>query len=152
MTPKPTVFIIDDDRAVRRTLTLWVETAGLRAATYDSVDEFLSAYAHGQPGCLVFDVRTPGLSGEEFQARLSDASVDMPVILVATREDVPGVESAVKAGDAEVIVKPCTEALLLDRIRQALVRDAMRRRYQVCTPQPAAEAQSGRRRTDTRST
>ena len=148
MKPRPTVFVVDDDEGVRRMLTQWVEAAGLGVATFASVDEFLGAHTPGQPGCLLFDVRTPGVSEGEFQSRLASARVDMPVILVAGQQDMPSIESVVQAGEVEVILKPCTEVLVVQRIRQAIQRDAMRRRHQSHTPAATTHPFSGRRRTD----
>lgn len=128
ITPDPMVFVVDDDETVRRTIRLWVESAGFRASAYGSVDEFLDTYDPCRPGCLIFDVRTPGLTGAALQEKLAAKGVEIPVILVAGQEDLARTEGVTGAWDVEVIVKPCTEVLLLNCIRHASGRDAARRR------------------------
>lgn len=124
---EPTVFVVDDDETVRQAMRSWVGAAGLRVTAFGTVDEFVDRYTPGQPGCLVFDVRSPGPPGSELLTKLTTKRVDIPVILVGGRAELPGAPDAAYAGGVDVVIKPCTEHLVLGRILQALERDALRR-------------------------
>ncbi len=82
MTPEPAVFIVDDDDAVRRFLSGLIESVDLRVEAYASAREFLAAYEPGRPGCLVLNMRMPGMSGLELQRALAHQAIDLPVIIL----------------------------------------------------------------------
>lgn len=127
MMPEPTVFIVDDDDAVRDALKLLMESAGLRAETYATGQAFLNACRPERAGCLVLDIRMPGLSGLELQERLSAAGISLPVIMLTGHGDVPAAVRALKAGAVDFLEKPYESERLLERIRQAIARDAEER-------------------------
>ena len=89
MSSEPTVFVVDDDSEVRDTLQWLVESVGLNIETFASAQEFLNAYDPKRPGCLVTDVRMPGMSGIELQAKLMAEEVTLPIIIVSGFADVP---------------------------------------------------------------
>jgi two-component system response regulator FixJ len=120
---EPTVFIVDDDQGVREYLQWLVESVGLRAAAFPTAREFLDAYDPATPGCLVLDVRLPGLSGFDLQAELSRRNVTLPIIMMTGYAEVPMAVRALKAGAHDFIQKPLDGQLLLDRIQQAIAAD-----------------------------
>lgn len=115
-----TVHIVDDDDAVRDSLSLLLQTVGLATRTYASAGEFLEAYAPGDVSCLVADIRMPGLSGLELQQELLERHIDIPIIFITGHGDVPMAVKAMKAGAVDFIQKPFRDQDLLDRIHQAL--------------------------------
>ncbi len=117
---KPTVFAVDDDVAVLESLTLLLRSVGLPAQTYGSASEFLDAYDPDAPGCLVLDVRMPGMSGLELQERLQALGSNLPIIFITAHGDVPVAVKAVKAGALDFIQKPFRDQELLDKIQRAL--------------------------------
>lgn len=117
---KATVFIIDDNPAVRDAIRWLVEQVGLQAKTYASAQAFLSNFQPGLRGCLVLDVRMPGMSGIELQEKLFREDVQLPVIIVTGHGDVPLTVRAMKAGACEVLQKPFNDQTLLDAIQAAL--------------------------------
>lgn len=128
MTPEPTVFIVDDDDAVRDALKLLMESAGLRAEAYACAQAFLDAYRPERGGCLVLDIRMPGLSGLELQERLCAQNISLPVIMLTGHGDVPAAVRALKAGAVDFLEKPYDSDTLLERIQLAIARDAEERR------------------------
>jgi FixJ family two-component response regulator len=118
--PEPTVFIVDDDDAVRRFLTNLVESIGLHVEAYASAQDFLDVREPSQTGCLVLDVRMPGMSGLELQKKLADRAVDLPVIVLTGHGNVQVAVHAMKAGAVDFIEKPFNNELLLDRIQHAV--------------------------------
>jgi FixJ family two-component response regulator len=128
MQPSARVFVLDDDPAVRDHLRLLLQSVGLAVQTYSSGEQFLEAYDPEEPGCVVLDVRMPGLSGLEVQARLAQLPYCPPVILLTGYGDVPTTVRAMKAGAVDVLEKPYPPQVLLDRIQQALEWDAQMRR------------------------
>lgn len=124
MTGAPAVvFIVDDDASMRESLKNLLRTVGLRVETFASAQEFLRSKRTDEPGCLVLDVRLPGLSGLELQKRMAEANTDMPIIFLSGHADIPMSVSAMKAGAVEFLTKPVREQDLLDAIHQALERD-----------------------------
>jgi FixJ family two-component response regulator len=119
---EPTVFVIDDDQSIREALKTLIRSVGLRVKTFASAQEFLQCCA-GMPGCLVLDVRLPGLSGLDLQREMADANIYTPIIFITGYPDVPMTVQAMKAGAVEFLTKPFREQDLLDAIRQALDRD-----------------------------
>jgi FixJ family two-component response regulator len=120
MTPEPAVFIVDDDAAVRRFLGGLLESVELRVEAYESAQDFLEAYEPGRPGCLVLDVRMPGMSGLELQRELVGRAIDLPVIVLTGHGNVQVAVHAMKAGAVDFIEKPFDNELLLDRIQKAV--------------------------------
>lgn len=121
---KPTVFVVDDDPGVGKSVRFLLGTVGLAAETYLSGDEFLQAYDPARSGCLVLDVRMPGMSGLDVQARLRALGSHLPIIFVTAHGDVPMAVDAVKAGAMDFIQKPFRDQELLDKIQEALETDA----------------------------
>jgi two-component system response regulator FixJ len=119
----PTVFVVDDDRAMRDSLRWLLESVGLSVRTYPTAADFLREYEPSQPGCLVLDVRMPGMSGLDLQAELARRGAGLPTIVVTGHAEVPMAVRAVKAGALDFIEKPFSDQLLLDRVRQALEID-----------------------------
>ena len=126
----PTVFIIDDDAAVRESVQDLLESVGLRSESFGTAEEFLRCKRPDGPSCLVLDVRLPGVSGLDFQRRLADARVQIPIIFVTGYGDIPMTVKAMKSGAVEFLAKPFQARELLDAIHQALERDRMTRQQQ----------------------
>jgi FixJ family two-component response regulator len=122
MTNEPTVFIVDDDDAVRRFLTGLIRSIDLRVEAYASAQDFLDAYRPGRPGCLLLDVRMPGMSGLELQRELADRSIELQVVILTGHGNVPVAVQAMKAGAVDFIEKPFNNELLLDRIQTAVAQ------------------------------
>jgi FixJ family two-component response regulator len=124
----PTVFVVDDDAAVRDSLVMLLESVGQRAKAFASAADFLAGYDPEQPGCLVLDIRMPGMSGLELQERLNAIGAILPIIFVTGHGDVPVAVKAMRAGAVDFLQKPYNEQELLDRVHQALTADGQRRR------------------------
>lgn len=120
---EPTVFIVDDDDAVRRFLSGLMESVDLRVEAFASAGDFLEAYEPGQPGCLVLDVRMPGMSGLELQRELADQAIDLPVIILTGHGNVQLAVHAMQAGAIDFVEKPFNNELLLDRIQRAVTEN-----------------------------
>ncbi len=120
MSTGQTVFVVDDDAAVRDSLSWLIKSAGLIVQTYPTALAFLDAYKEGERGCLIVDVRMPGMSGLELQESLSKRRIRVPVIVLTGHGDVPMAVKAIKAGALEFIEKPFDDQMLLDRIQDAL--------------------------------
>ncbi len=127
MTAESTIFIVDDDLEVRQAVALLMESVGLPVETYGSADEFLEAFDPERPGCLILDVRMPGMSGLELQARLAAETIHPPVIIITGHGDVPMAVRAVQAGAVNFIEKPFNDQALLDSVHRALELDARQR-------------------------
>src|SRR4029077_14032443 len=121
----PTVFIIDDDRGMRQAIQDLVESVGLRAESFATGEEFLERKRANEPCCLVLDVRLPQMSGLDFQRRLTETGVPIPIIFVTAHGDVPMSVKALKSGAVEFLTKPFRDQDLLDVIQQALERDGI---------------------------
>jgi len=120
----PTVFVVDDDPAMRQSLRWLIESVGLAVEDFDSAEAFLRRYHDDDPGCLVLDVRMPGTSGLELQELLTGHGVQIPVIVVTGYADVNMAVRAMKAGAVEFIEKPFNDQVLLDRIQAAIEKDS----------------------------
>jgi FixJ family two-component response regulator len=121
------VFVVDDDDSIREALSSLVRSVGLRVETFASAQDFLRHPRPEGPGCLVSDVRLPGLSGLDLQRELADAGQDIPIIFITGHGDIPMSVRAMKAGAAEFLPKPFRDQDLLDAIAQALERDGTSR-------------------------
>lgn len=126
-TDKPTVFIVDDDEPVRDSLRMLMRSVGLNAETFSGAAEFLQAYDGDRPGCLVLDIRMPGMSGMELQERLNELHAIIPVIFITGHGDVPMAVKAIQHGAADFIQKPFRDQDLLDRINKAIEQDTSNR-------------------------
>jgi FixJ family two-component response regulator len=119
----PTVFIIDDDRGMRQAVQDLVESVGLRAESFATGQEFLNKKRTSDPSCLVLDVRLPQMSGLDFQQRLTEIGMQIPIIFITAHGDIPMSVRALKSGAVEFLTKPFRDQDLLDAIQQALQRD-----------------------------
>ena len=126
----PTVFIIDDDRGMRQAVQDLVESVGLRAESFATGQEFLNRQPTSDPSCLVLDVRLPQMSGLDFQRRLTEIGMQIPIIFITAHGDVPMSVRALKSGAVEFLTKPFRDQDLLDAIQQALQRDRAAREQQ----------------------
>ena len=118
-----TVFIVDDDEAVRASLKLLLKTLGLPAQTYASAQEFLATFDERRGGCLVLDIRMPGMSGLELQEELNTRGAMMPIIFITGHGDVPMAVEAMQRGAMDFLQKPFRDQDLLDRITEAMAKD-----------------------------
>jgi FixJ family two-component response regulator len=143
--PDPIVFVVDDDPSIRDALTSLLRSVGLRVETFESARAFLTRQPSDVPGCLVLDVRLPGLSGLDLQRELATAQITMSIIFITGHGDIPMTVQAMKAGAVEFLTKPFRDQDLLDAIAQAIARDrverqqradlaALRQRYAALTP------------------
>ena len=130
-----TVFVVDDDESIREALKSLISSVGLQVATFASAREFLQSRTPDVPGCLVLDVRLPGLSGLDLQSELAKANIATPIIFITGHADIPMTVRAMKAGAVEFLSKPFRDQDLLDAIQQALERDRMSREQRVREPE-----------------
>jgi FixJ family two-component response regulator len=119
----PVVFIVDDDASVRRSIQDLLSSVALRSEAFATPQAFLDSKRAGCPGCLILDVRLPGMSGLEFQRGLAGAGVTIPIIFITGHGDVPTTVLAMKSGAVEFLTKPFRPQELLDGVQQALDRD-----------------------------
>ncbi len=124
---EPTVFIVDDDEAVRDSIQELVSSVGLNAEVYASAQQYLEAFDPERPGCLVLDVRMAHMSGRVLQAKLNERHARIPIIFISGHGDIPMAVKAIKAGAVDFVQKPYHEQQLLDSIDEALRRDAAAR-------------------------
>ncbi|MFE1600023.1 response regulator transcription factor [Methylobacterium sp. ID0610] len=124
---EPTVYVVDDDADLRDALSGLFRSVGLPTATYASAADFIGARRSESPGCLVVDVRMPGMSGLDFQAQLADLGILLPIILMTGHGDIPMSVRAMKAGAVDFLAKPFRDQDMLDAVTAALARDAERR-------------------------
>jgi len=125
---EPTVYIVDDDPAVRDSLRMLVKRLGLRIQTYSTAEDFIEGYRPFSPGCLVLDVRMGGMTGLELQEKLRLDGVHLPIIFITGYGDVPTAVHATKKGAVDFIEKPFNQEKLLERIGEAVELDAKHRR------------------------
>ncbi len=123
----PTVYIVDDDEAVRNSLRFLLKSVGLPTRAFASAQEFLDAYPASQPGCLVLDVRMPAMSGLELQQQLNLRGAIIPVIFITGHGDIPMAVEAMQHGAFDFLQKPFRDQDLIDRIQRALAGDAKNR-------------------------
>ena len=123
----PTVFVVDDDAAVRDALALLLRSVGLRAETYGSAADFLAAHDPGRPGCLLLDIRMPGMGGLDLQRELIAHGSIVPVISITGHGDVTMAVRALQDGAVDFVQKPFRDQDLLDRVQNAIELDAKSR-------------------------
>ena len=123
----PTVFVVDDDESVRGSLRFLLRSAGLESRAFGSAQEFLASYEAAQPGCLVLDVRMPGMNGLELQQELNLRGAIIPVIFITGHGDIPMAVEAMQHGAHDFLQKPFRDEDLIERVRRALAKDAKAR-------------------------
>ena len=123
----PVIMVVDDDSGVRNAMRSLLKSVGLECALYPSAQEFLAAYQPSQPGCLVLDIRMPGMSGLELQQQLNLRGAVVPVIFMTGHGDIPMAVEAMQHGAFDFLQKPFRDQDLLDRIQRAIVKDAEQR-------------------------
>jgi two-component system, LuxR family, response regulator FixJ len=124
---EPVVFVVDDDEAVRNSLRLLLKSIGMPAVAYASAEEFLAGYDDEQPGCIVLDVRMPGMSGPELQDELNRRGALIPVIFITGHGDVPMAVEAMRHGAVDFMQKPFSDKDLVGRIQLAMAADRRNR-------------------------
>jgi FixJ family two-component response regulator len=139
---EPVVFVVDDDASVRESLAELLASVGLRVEAFGSAAQFLQSKIADGPGCLVLDVRLPGLSGLDFQAELAKSKVLLPVIFITGHGDIPMSVRAMKAGAVEFLTKPFRDQELLDAVQRALELDRTRREEHKSVAELGARFQS----------
>ena len=144
----PIVFVVDDDPSVRRAIKILLQSVGLEVELYESALEFLPGRPADRPSCLVLDIRLPGVSGLDFQRRLNEAKISIPIIFISAHGDVPMTVRAMKAGAIEFLIKPFRDQDLLDAVQVALERDRARRQREeeIATVRERLESLSARER------
>jgi len=139
MTIEPIVYVVDDDQAMVESLSWVIESVGLKAKTYIRAQDFLEQHNPLQPGCLLLDVRMPGMSGPELQSKLSAiGSPCLPIIFISGHGDVPLAVRVMKAGAVDFLTKPFNDQVLLESINKALRLDKLNREKQ----QESAQAEA----------
>lgn len=121
------VYVIDDDKEVRNAITLLMESVGLEVVTFHSADDFLSNYSDDFEGCILLDIRMPGMSGLKLQKKLNDIKNTPPVIIITGHGDIPMAVKAVQAGAINFIEKPFNEQVILDSVHRAFKIDSIQR-------------------------
>jgi FixJ family two-component response regulator len=131
--PPPTVFVVDDDEEMRLALGNLFRSVGHEVRLFSSTMEFLQAVTSDAPGCLVLDVRLPGMSGLEFQAKLTQANAHIPIIFMTGHGDIPMSVRAMKAGAVDFLTKPFRDQDMLDAVAHAIEADRGRREQSQAT-------------------
>ena len=126
----PTVFIIDDDAGVRASIQGLLKTEGLRSEGFATPQDFLNSNHLDHPGCLVLDVRLRGVSGLDFQGKLTQMGLQIPIVFITAHGDIPMTVRAMKSGAVQFLTKPFRDQDLLDAVHEALDRDRVRREQQ----------------------
>jgi FixJ family two-component response regulator len=127
MASEATVFVIDDESSVRKAVARLLKSAGHRAESFGSAEEFLGRPHYDGPGCLILDVKMPGQSGLELQEALAKAGYHLPIIFVSGRSDIPISVKAMKAGAVDFLTKPFKDTALLEAVRLSLTKDRQAR-------------------------
>ena len=128
---EPVVYVVDDDPAMRKSLRWLIGSVELKVEDYDSAQAFLEGHRREQLGCLVLDVRMPGMSGLDLQKRLLSQNSTLPIIIITGHGDVSMAVSAMKSGALDFIEKPFSDQALLDRIQQGIETHRKRRRVEM---------------------
>ncbi len=119
----PLVYLVDDEYAIRDSLTLLIESTGQKVRSFDSAEAFLNNYDAEQPGCLLLDVRMPSMTGHELQAELLARGISIPIIFISGHADIPDSAKAFRAGAVDFLEKPFNNEMLLERINEAIQKD-----------------------------
>jgi two-component system response regulator FixJ len=124
MQPEPIIYVIDDDEAVRQSLEFLLKTAGMKVRTFDSAQGFLDVLPEIGAGCVVTDVRMPGITGIDLLRRLKEMGIEIPVIVITGHGDIALAVEAMKIGAIDFLEKPFDDDTLLDAVRASLTRNA----------------------------
>ncbi len=135
----PIVYVVDDDQAMVESLSWIIESVGLKVKTFVRAQEFLDDYNPLQHGCVLLDVRMPGMSGPELQLRLNEKNATLPIIFISGHGDVPLAVRVMKAGAVDFLTKPFNDQLLLESINKALRLDKTNREKQQVNAQAEAK-------------
>src|SRR6195256_6546061 len=125
-----TVYVVDDDSDVRNAMDSLIRSVGLKAQTFTSASEFLRAKLEDAPGCLILDVRMPGMSGLDLQGEMAKAGIDIPIIFITGHADIVMAVRVMKAGAVEFLTKPFREQELVDSIQHAIDRNRVAKQQQ----------------------
>ena len=125
----PTIHIVDDDAPFRTAIRRVLEASGYRVALFDSAEQLLAEIAAGEPGCILLDVRMPGLSGPQLQERLAELGNRVPIVFLTGHGDIPMSVQAIKAGAEDFLTKPVAREKLVASVERALARDAQQRAH-----------------------
>jgi FixJ family two-component response regulator len=130
---RPVVFVVDDDVSVREALRNLLLSVGLQVRTFETAQQFLAEEKPDAPGCLVLDVRLPGLSGLDLQRELAKAGIEIPIVFMTGHGDIPMSVRAMKAGAVEFLTKPFRDQDLLDAVQEAIAgnREARAQQRQI---------------------
>ena len=139
---RPMVYVVDDDEAIAAGLETLFRSVGLRVRLFSSASALLSSDLDGAPGCLVVDVRLPGLGGLDLQAKLIEAGIDLPIVFMTGYGDIPMTVKAMKAGALEFLPKPFRDQDMLDAVQLALERDRTKRHAERANAQMRASFES----------
>lgn len=142
---KQTVFVVDDEPDVRAALRLLIKSVGYTVECFESADQFFEQFESDRKGCLILDVRMPGMSGMDLQEKLSELNALLPIIMISGHGEIPMAVKAVQKGAIDFLQKPFSDQQLLDRISQALelnttrheaheVKNAAQEKYNSLTP------------------
>ncbi len=126
-TLKPTVFLVDDDPSMREFVVFLLKSVGHSVEAYSSAHEFLQAFDPERPGCLILDIRMPGMGGLELQAHLTLRQLQIPIIIITGYADVPMAVRALQSGAVDFLEKPLNNQQLLDRVHHAIALDSAAR-------------------------
>ena len=127
MISRATVFIVDDDPAVRDSLGLSLRKAGFTVESHASAEDFLKVYKEERRGCILLDIRMPGMSGMELQEYLAEKGIEIPIVFITGHGDVPTSVRAIKRGAVDFLEKPFSREDLISRVEEALEQDALMR-------------------------
>lgn len=125
------VFLVDDDPAVRESICDLLDSEGIRSRSFSSAEEFLDNWERGMAGCLLLDVRLPGISGTELQSQLRGRGILLPIIIMTAHGDIPMVRKVLKAGAVEFLTKPFQAHELIDAVQQAFALDRTSREVDI---------------------
>ena len=139
---EPTVFIVDDDTGVRKSIRELLISVGLAVETFESAQSFLDNFDAARPGCLVLDVRMAHMGGLMLEAKLAEMGADIPIVFISGHGDISMAVNAIKRGAVDFVPKPYQEQHLLDAVNEALRRDVLRRAGSLDANGPAKRLQT----------
>jgi FixJ family two-component response regulator len=139
---EPTVFIVDDDAGVRKSIRELLISVGLTVETFESAQSFLDTFDAARPGCLVLDVRMAHMGGLMLEAKLGEMGADIPIVFISGHGDISMAVNAIKRGAVDFVPKPYQEQHLLDAVNEALRRDVLRRGDPINASGPAERLQT----------
>lgn len=138
----PTVFIVDDDTGVRKSIRELLISVGLAVETFESAQSFLDTFDAARPGCLVLDIRMAHMGGLMLEAKLAEMGADIPIVFISGHGDISMAVNAIKRGAVDFVPKPYQEQHLLDAVNEALRRDVLRRASSLDANGPAERLQT----------